>query len=701
MICIIGLGLFAFIAEEAVRGCETLGANKSRQVGEVLGQKMEIDEFQKLVDEYSEVIKMQSGQDNLNDQQLNNVRDAVWQNFVQYQIIANECEKLGLTVTDQELQDVLKAGTNSMLLSTPFVNQQTGRFDASALQKFLAEYKTQQTANPQMAQQYETIYKYWKYIEKSLRQNLLFQKYQSLFVHCLLSDKVTAQMAFNDANEESAIQLASLPYSSIEDNKVKIEDSDLKAKYNELKPLFKMNVETRDIKYIDVAVTASKADREALDKAFAGYAKDFAEGKDADGIVRQSTSSIPFLGIPVTKAYFPNDIAQRLDSVAVGGTTAAFENKGDGTLNLIHLVSKQQLPDSIQYRAIQVGGKDLDDAHQRADSIYNALQAGADFEALAKKYGQTGEKVWRTSRDFQSTTTMDKDTREFVSSLNTMSVNETKNLAFTQANLIVQVTDRKAMVEKYVAAVVKKSITFSNETYSAAFNKFSAFVSANKTAEDLVKNAQKSGYTVQEQQNVTSDGHYLANIRSTHEALKWTFDAKKNDVSELYQCGDNDHLLIVILNDIHPVGYRSMDDPQVKEFLKSEVLKDKKAEMLIAKLNGVNSIDAAKKQGAKVSTVQQVTFASPAFISETGATEPRLSGAVARTAKGKFCATPVKGNAGVYMFQVTNKTKRQAAFDATTEMQNLSRRSAETAFRTFFNELYVNAKVVDNRYLFF
>lgn len=198
-----------------------------------------------------------------------------------------------------------------------------------------------------------------------------------------------------------------------------------------------------------------------------------------------------------------------------------------------------------------------------------------------------------------------------------------------------------------------------------------------------------------------SNGHYLANIRSTHDALKWTFDAKKNDVSELYQCGDNDHLLIVILDEIHPVGYRSMDDPQIKEFLKAEVLKDKKAETLMAKLKGVTSVEAAKKQGAKVSTVQQITFASPAFIAETGATEPRLSGAVAKTAKGKFCAAPVKGNAGVYVFQVTNKTKRQATFDAAGEMQNLSRRTAETAFRTFFDELYVKAKVVDNRYLFF
>lgn len=95
-----------------------------------------------------------------------------------------------------------------MLQQTPFFNQQTGRFDVNALKKFLAEYKTQQTANPQMAKQYETVYKYWTFIEKTLRQQLLSQKYQGLFAHCFLSNKVEAKMAFDEQNQESQVQLA-------------------------------------------------------------------------------------------------------------------------------------------------------------------------------------------------------------------------------------------------------------------------------------------------------------------------------------------------------------------------------------------------------------------------------------------------------------------------------------------------------------
>ena len=61
-----------------------------------------------------------------------------------------EAKKLGLTVTDEELQNILKAGTNPMLMQTPFVNQQTGRFDVNQLTKFLADYKKVQD-QPQQA----------------------------------------------------------------------------------------------------------------------------------------------------------------------------------------------------------------------------------------------------------------------------------------------------------------------------------------------------------------------------------------------------------------------------------------------------------------------------------------------------------------------------------------------------------------------
>ena len=394
------------------------------------------------------------------------------------------------------------------------------------------------------------------------------------------------------------------------------------------------------------------------------------------------------------------DIAARLDSMSVGNVYGPFENAQDNTLNLIKLVAKTQLPDSVQYRQIQVAGATVEAARKTADSIYQALKAGGDFEAIAKKYNQTGEKTWMVTRQYQNAPSLDMETRDFISSMNTMAVGELKNVELSQGNLIVQVLDRKNMINKYTAAVVKKTIDFSKDTYRNAYNKFSSFVSANQKADDIVKNAPKSGYKVQERKDITTAEHYLAGIRSTREALKWLFEAKEGDISPMYECGDNNHLLVVVLDKIHSAGNRALTDEQVKEMVKAEVLKDKKAAQLIEKAKGVNSIAAAKAKGANVSTVGQVTFAAPVFVSATGASEPALSGAVAATAKGAFSKQPVKGNAGVYLFQVTNRTNSEAKLDEKAQEQKLRQRAMQYA-GSFTNELYIKSKVTDNRYLFF
>lgn len=698
----ISLALVAFLAGDAARSCEGMKGESRQQIGEILGKKISVQDYQKLIDEYQSAIKFTMQRDNLTDQELKQVEDQVWQQLVSNRVIEADAEKVGLTVTEKEIQNVLNEGTNPMLVQTPFVNQQTGRFDVNALKQFFDSYNKAKAAKSPQVEQMQAIYDYWLFVEKNLRAQLLGQKYQALLASCVLSNKAEAKMAFKDNNEESQIQLASLAYSTVKDVDVKVTDDDLKGKYAELKPAFRQNVETRDIKFVDFQIKASAADRSQVVKEMNDFQKQLASAADPAAVVSKSGSEIPYLGLPVSnKAYqqYP-DIASKIDSLSVG-TTGVVENAQDNTLNIIRVLSKAQLADSIQFRQINIAAATPDEARAKADSIQKALAGGADFDALAKRYGQTGEKVWFTGQQYEMAPSMNQDNRTFINALLNGEVNATQNLALTQGNIILQVLDKKAFTTKTTAAVIKKVVDFSKATRSNAYNKFSEFVAKSSTVADLEKNAPKSGYQVQSLNDISTAEHYVGGIPGTRDALKWLFEAKQGEVSPLYECGNNDHLLVIALTAVHPQGYRSWDDAQVKEILKREVIKDKKAEKLMAKLKGVNSIAAAQAKGAKVSSVNQITFAAPAFVQATGSVEPALSGAVAGTAAGKFSKAPVKGNAGVYVFQVVKKSMRAGSkYDETLVMQQAAQANMQLV-GNFMQDLILKAKVVDNRYLFF
>jgi len=479
-----------------------------------------------------------------------------------------------------------------------------------------------------------------------------------------------------------------------------VSDADLKAKFEEQKEMFKQTVETRDIKYVDFQVVASAADRQALLKTMNEASDKLESGANPAEVVRKAQSLIPYSGMAVRKNALPTDISKKVDSMSVGQTTRPFETTSDNTYNVVKLIAKTMAPDSIEYRQIQVGAATLDETRKLADSIYTALKGGANFEELAKKYNQEGKSQWLTSAMYENSATMDEESKNYLASINNLAVNELKNLEFAQGNIIMQVLNRKAMVEKYDVAIIKHTIDFSKDTYSEAYNKFSQYVSENKTLADLEKNAQKFGYKVQERKDMFNSEHNVAGLRSTREAMKWIFDAKEGEVSPLYECGNNDNLLVVAMTKIHPVGYRDLDG--VKDMLKQEVLRDKKFEQIAAKLANVKSIADAQKANAKVDSVRQITFGAPVFVQATGASEPALSGAVAAAKQGDFSKAVIKGNGGAYLFQVIRKGEREGAnqFVEKAAEQRLQQQAMQAASR-FISELYQKANVVDNRYLFF
>lgn len=695
LVIAVGLALFAFIAGDA---WQVIQPHQSQDVGEVDGEDVSAQDYQALVEEYTEAAKIEYNVNSLPDEEISRIQDRAWQEYVNNKLIEKEAKKLGLTVSNEELQTIVNAGVHPLLQRLPFRNPQTGVFDKDMLNMFLVNYSKMN--GTQIPEDYQRLYNYWSYVEKQLLQSRLLEKYMALVGNALISNPVEAQNSYEARANQSDLLLAAIPYSTIADSTVTVSDADVKAAYEQKKEQYRQYVETRNIRYIDVQVTASDEDRAALQEEMQEYTTQLAgDVKDYATFVRSTGSDVSYVDLYYTKRGLPADVVARLDSVATGDVFGPYYNATDNTLNSFKKLAEASVADSVQYRQIQVIAESQARTESLADSIYNALKGGADFAELAKKYGQTGEPIWISSVLYEGAA-IDNDNLKYIQAITGGKVNELKNLALGQGHIILQVTDKKTVTDKYKVAVVKRVVEFSKETYNKAYNNFSQFIATNNTLEKMVANAEDAGYRLLERNDLRSAEHGIGGIRDTKEALRWAFNAKPGEVSGLFECGDNDHMLMVGVSAVIPEGYRPL--ALVQNQLRFELIRDKKAEKIMADMQaaGASSFDQYKGMpNAVTDSLKMVTFAAPAYVPSLRSSEP-LAGAYASVSELNQLSKPIKGNGGVFVLQPYAEDKLKEEYNEETEMQSLSSMHARLSTQ-LLNDLYLKADVKDMRYLFF
>lgn len=702
LVSVIAVALFLFVAGDLFRGLESVFQKNSQEVGEIDGKALTIQEYQKMIDELQTYYEIAQQKSSFSEDELNRIKDEAWQTFIQSELINKECSALGLAASDEEVSEIIKSGYSQMLQVPIFMNQQTGRYDYSTVSTFLSEYKKMKEAGTQVPEMYEKIYKFYLFAQRQIRDQILSQKYQALLSNCFLSNPVEAKLSFDSRAAESDILLAAIPASTIKDDAVTVTDEDIKAKYNEDKAKYEQFVETRDAKIIDIQVVANEADKKAAEKDLAEVAAKLEAATDntkAGNAVRQASSIIAYSDIFKTKDAFPPMISSKLDSAAVGAVAKPAYDAMTNTYYTYKVLGKTTQADSVLFRQLGVIGKDEADIAKKADSIMTALSAGAKFKDIAKKYNQVGDSSWIATSQFQNAQ-LDADNTKYITAIYSTGAGETKKVTLDNGStIILQVLKTANPVAKYNVAAVVKELKFSDETYSSEYNKFSSFIAENTTIEQIEANAPKSGYTVRPVDDITNNTHGIAGISNTRDALKWMYDeAKVGDISPLYECGHNDHLLLVALTGINQEGVRSLD--KVKENITEQIKTEKKLDKIAESLKGVKSIAEAKAKNAVVDTIKHVSFGAPTFVASTSSSEPLVGAVATKTAKGAVSA-PIKGNAGVYVLQVLNKTQTSEKFDAKSEQTSLAMTSFRAASNSIINALYLNAKVKDNRYKFF
>lgn len=711
--------------------------------GEVNGKELTYEDYETQVsnEETLEGLIL----DNVADDEKSDIRQRVWTKFQETQVMAKEAGKLGLiatkedvqnelaNVTTQQLQQIIQAmqygqasmanvsyAQKIMLLMAKYVGQPNVEGYKQFMKTADQQISQLQKQDPTSAELVANIKSACLYCESQIPQDVLMNKYMALVAQGAISNPVSAKMLYDQNNTICNFDIATIPYTTVADGDVKVTDEDLKKKYEENKEFFRINMPTRDLKIINITVTASPKDQSAIMaqvKALEDTLRKVSGGEAVDNVMRTSKTEVGYIDVYVPKDIYTQsnltEVVSALDTLSVGEVTPTKveARKQDGVqyISTYKLVGVKNTPDSMQICQLAVDSKGA------ADSIVTAVKAGSTLSALAQKYNDAvqkynlkGDTTWNATKYYVDAKA-DSTAASPYTDICQIPVGTTAYYTVTNQQtgqpiyVVTTVLAAKSPSDKYNVAVVKYPIKFTQETYNNKRRALYEFLAKNKTVEDIEKNAVKGGYAIVERPNLsTSDAmqlRYSIGGEGVKQAFMWAFDeAKVGDVSQVYECGtNNDRLLVVAVTGINDGDYLAWDNATVKKQLEALVLRDKKAEKITAQVKNVKDIEAAKK-------VKDADFRNQpeVALAQIAAYEPNFAGVLERTEKGKFTG-PIQGASGIYMVQLNDKAVSGDYYNETAALLNASRAMLSKVFGqtgNVFEALINKTKIVDKRYKF-
>ena len=652
LVAVIGLALLAFIIGDFLNSGQSFFMMNQNKVATVNGENIGVEEYQERVNARTEQMQsmyQQSGM-TMPEGMSATIQMDVYNQMINEQLLASELEAVGLTVSDAELQDMLTGNHIHAEITRAFTDPATGIFDRQALDNYLSVVFSPEEngyTDPSQLQQIAIQRQAWLDMEAQIRQSRAYEKFATLLTAAMAPNKIDAEMAFAAQTRTVDVAYAMQPYTSIADSTIAVSNSDLKAEYDKVKARYEMP-ETRTIRYISVNVAPSKEDYAKVEEQINMLQEVFATTDDVAAIV-DNNSDVPYEDVYVTVSTMSDDMKAFVESAKVGDATApAF---ADDTYTMYRLMGTKTAPDSI---TVKIASFPMGD--NSIDSVYNAVVAGAEFGADVN-----------VMEDFVVTEDMYAGLgRDFVADVFAAGNGYFKTSSLGGIQHIAKVVKRSAPVAKAKVATLTIGVVPSVETETELYNNLSTYVAKYNTVEQFADSAFVAGYTTIPAECQAAQTS-VQGIQNSRQIIHWAFNAKKGDVSEIYEIGDR--YVVAMLEKVVKEGYRPMEE--MENLLNTNVRRAKKSEAIAQQLSTVSpaTIEAyATAMNSKVDTVKFVSVASPS-IAGLGY-EPIVAGAAAGLEMGEVSA-PVAGNRGVYVLQVVNENAASRPYNEQAEMSRL------------------------------
>jgi len=695
VIAAIVVALIGFLVMDAMQSnVRNMFGSDRTMLAEINGKRIEAKNFEAIRQQYEENMKARNKGIPLTEEEQSQLNDQVWNDVLNENLIASENEKLGIVLTDKELQDMETGPFADPMVKQNFTDPNTGVFDPSKVSEFLNSL-SQGKGEEQISRRAQ-----WKDFEEAIIKSRMSNKYTDLLTKGVYIPTFMIKAANKERSATAAISYAQLPYTMINDNDVKISDEEIKAFMKKKETLFKSQEDQAAVDYVVFDITPTQADTAlSLGVLNTIHGEFDSTMNNEEFVAKYSEESFKDIYLSEEKLKTPN----AAEIMAAPINTVVGPYYADGAYKLAKVLDKKTVPDSVRASqiAVAIGQQRTEEAAKATiDSFETAIKAGASFEQLAATRSddqESGKKGGDIGFYGQGQITA----QEFNDVLFNGKVGDMKVVKLQNAYFLIKVTEQRDFKPAVKLAVVSKVLQASETTIQNVYAKateFTAKATDTKTFEETAKKMNKDKRVAA---NLTKTQQNVQGLGNARELTRWAFDAKIGDVSGVMNLQDK----CIIANLTSRQEQGSMPDiatirPQLEAYLK----KEKKGQMLIEKAKGKTSLqEIAVLGGGEVKNSDTVLFAGGG--NDAFGYEPKVSGAAFNKNLINKVSPGIPGENGVFFITVKSINEGPAQPDndpmigfARMQMQQQLGQQMQGSIPQVLKK---KAKITDNRSIFF
>jgi len=680
---LVALPLLLFIIDPSQIIQTVQSVSSKYDVGKIAGKSISYTDFQQAVEQYSRITEQLSGNSASSEQQQQQIRNAVWQNFVDQNLFIKNAQAAGLNVGKDELLDLTNGEHVSPVIASIFVDQ-NGNFSDAQLRAFLEN----------VADGDENARAIWNYLQQAVITSQYYNKYNSLFTGSNIQNAIQVNRSIADNNTTADVDFVMSPFSFATDSTVVVSDSEIKDYYNNHKDFFKQ-VATRDIEYAVFQVVPSAEDIAATNNDFVKQYDEFAVTDNVRSFLQRNSD------VQWSDRWYK---AGDLKSVNTELDTFVSENAegvspvytSGNTFYAGRIMASATMPETVTVRHMMFQSNA--DGQHLADSLLGVLKQGGDFAALAQEHSL--DRGSNADGEFGKIGQISQATVSYLptgfDAIFTAKKGEPFILQSNVATHIVEVTETGAPALFKQVAVFQKEALASKETFNKFYNDANRLATLAGGKYANYRAACDSIGTYSHNLTINEATDTYGSIGHAKEVTRWAFDNKPGKVSNIITV-DNNYFFVVAVKGAHKEGYAEVSEvaDQIKNQLYSEKYAEKRQGEVAAQISGMEDLEAiAEKLGTTVSHQNDVAFAAMSARS----LDPKFVGAIAAAPEGKVCG-PVAGSYGVYVFKVLGR--ETGSFYTDTDAKNANADILNYAVQMIVPVMMQDADVKDNRARFY